>query len=846
MAIISTITSKNHPLNKEFSLINSELKKKSHGILIDGDYFSEDVSLANFAELRKNLKADQAFCLGTVKPQYQHITKIVTTANADGINSISRNKQYFEFSDKPAFMLVDYDDANLTINEVADIVQSYLLAMGFDNVGVTGWHSSSALVYQEGDIPPFTENIKSGCHLYFEVSKASAIPIIGDLFEFFAWKKGYGEIKISKNGSLLSRHLFDKAVYSPERLIFEAPPSLGKGLALAPTYPLFREGGSVDCSNIKPLSTDQQTELANLITEAKEKIRPRATKVKKAYIKNEIENLMSNGMSERNAQVTAAQHSNNILTENFTLYGSNNAGGDWKAVNVSELLENPEQFTDWTFNDPFEELGVQRPRAKLLLCPKTVGSTEKVWKIRSFRHGESFYEIEPPAAIPESILDLDLPIPRFSELAPHKSKKGVILATVKNLKLLADCYGVSFKYDVISRKKEINFYHSVPTGDLSNDANIWRLTSLCNMNELQNNVVGLLPALFADNEVNPVLDHIKSNVWDGVSRIDALLNTLTLLNDDDKDYAREILTKWLIQCVAAADLAKSSPLTAKGIARAKFESVFILSGKQGGSKTDWLEKLVPFELRKYHAKGVLLDMSSKDSIFETTSNWVVELGELDATFRKSDISALKAFLSNSVDVIRRPYDLAANEYRRRSSFCATVNDSTFLHDTTGNRRYLPLNVVSCDKHHNVDMNQVWREIWELYINGARWWFEVGDDIAETILRHQRAAVDQDPIIEALIIWNGGDFSASQSEYPFSDKFTVPQLVLIAKNQNPLDKTLPRPTRKEIKCIRDFLSERGIFSAVYDGYSSFKFATKNKIREFESEKNNVKNENTTDF
>lgn len=835
MAIISKITSKNHPLNKEFYLINSELKKKSHGILIDGDYFSEDVSLANFAEFREILKVNQAFCLGTVKPPYQHITKIVTTANADGINSISRTKQYFEFSDKPAFMLVDYDDANLTINEVADIVQSYLLAMGFDNVGVMGWHSSSALVYREGDIPPVTENIKSGCHLYFEVSKASAIPIIGDLFEFFAWKKGYGEIKISKNGSLLSRHLFDKAVYSPERLIFEAPPSLGKCLALAPTYPLFREGGSVDCSKIKPLSTDQQAELDGLIRSAKEKIKPTAVKAKKAYVKIEVEKLVSIGISETKAKSIAANHSNNILTEHFILYGHNNAGGVWQSLSVSELLENPEHFTDWVFNDPFDDLGKQRPRAKLLLCEKYAGSSEKVWKFRSFRHGESFYEIEPPATAPQEILMLDQPVPRLSELAPHTNKRGV-MTTLENLKFMADCYGIKFEYDVIAREKNIKFNNITSKTDLANSAAIGRFLNLCNINEINTNgVMNLLPVMFDDNVINPVLDLIKSTKWDGVARLGALLSTLTLQDQSHEMYAAQILEKWLIQCVAAADLAESSPLTLTGIARAKFENVLILCGGQGANKTDWLESLVPTELKKYHSKGVLLDLESKDSVFETTSNWIVELGELDATFRKSDISALKAFLSNSKDEIRRPYDLVANPYRRRTSFCATVNDTTFLHDTTGNRRYLPLNVISCEKNHNVEVVQLWAEIWQVYVSGARWWFNPTDDIYNTILEQQRSAVDHDPIIERLISWNGGAFTPEQSNYCYAERYSVSDLINFANGINPNEKNYQKPNRKEISNVKNYLIESGIYSGKYDGCFKFKFATKNKIREHNHEK-----------
>ena len=146
------------------------------------------------------------------------------------------------------------------------------------------------------------------------------------------------------------------------------------------------------------------------------------------------------------------------------------------------------------------------------------------------------------------------------------------------------------------------------------------------------------------------------------------------------------------------------------------------------------------------------------------------------------------------------------------------------------------NVVSCDKNHSIDITQVWAEVWELYLNGEKWWFEHSDNISETILNHQRAAVDYDPIIESLIFWNGGDFSAEQSDYSYAEKYTVPSLVYLAKGQNPLDKNLQRPTGKEIKKVRDFLIERGIFSAKYDGYFCFKLATKNQIIDCEARKN----------
>ena len=42
---------------------------------------------------------------------------------------------------------------------------------------------------------------------------------------------GLGINKLTKDGSVLSRTIFDKSVFSPERLIFEASPTLEKGLS---------------------------------------------------------------------------------------------------------------------------------------------------------------------------------------------------------------------------------------------------------------------------------------------------------------------------------------------------------------------------------------------------------------------------------------------------------------------------------------------------------------------------------------------------------------------------------------------------------------------------------------
>src|SRR5690606_18813858 len=113
---------------------------------------------------------------------------------------------------------------------------------------------------------------------------------------------------------------------------------------------------------------------------------------------------------------------------------------------------------------------------------------------------------------------------------------------------------------------------------------------------------------------------------------------------------------------------------------------------------------------------------NKDSIKAVISAWCCELGELDGTFRKSDVAALKAFLSQERDEIRLPYAPTASVFRRRTVFVGTVNDATFLADTTGNRRFWPLTVTRVDVGwDDEEVDQLWAEAWGRYLTGEKWW-----------------------------------------------------------------------------------------------------------------------------
>lgn len=226
-----------------------------------------------------------------------------------------------------------------------------------------------------------------------------------------------------------------------------------------------------------------------------------------------------------------------------------------------------------------------------------------------------------------------------------------------------------------------------------------------------------LTSIMQNNAINPVVDWLSTlKRKQSNNPINDLVDTLPLGN---KKWVKIVFYRWFIQCVAAADHAKQSE---NKEALPKYESVLTFFGGQGLQKTAFIRALLPHSTKPYLKDGILLDLSKTDSKTEALSAWITELGELDSTFKKSDISALKAFLSRREDEIRRPYAKAASISPRQTSFFGSVNEERFLRDSTGNRRYLPITVHDELKiPDSFNCTEFWAFVWQEYINGAQWW-----------------------------------------------------------------------------------------------------------------------------
>ena len=328
---------------------------------------------------------------------------------------------------------------------------------------------------------------------------------------------------------------------------------------------------------------------------------------------------------------------------------------------------------------------------------------------------------------------------------PHLNEDGHPLCTIENLEVLLGRLGIVVRYNMISKATEILIPDSSFSRDNKDNASIGYILSACEKARMSTKFVPQFLLLIADaNAYNPVAVWVESVPWDGVSRLGQFFRTVDCGGQMNQGLKELLMRKWLVQAIGAA-------FAPDGIAA---QGILTFTGPQNIGKTTWFNRLAPSALDVIHT-GHTLDVRSKDSQLIALKYWIVELGEIDATFRKSDVSALKSFATQAVDSIRRPYAMTESTYGRRTVFGASVNDALFLSDPTGNRRFWTIPAVGFVVDDGLDMQQLWAEVLTLYRGGSRWYLSM--DEAGVLGEHNSDFTVTDPIDERIaagFAWSG--------------------------------------------------------------------------------------------
>jgi predicted P-loop ATPase len=307
---------------------------------------------------------------------------------------------------------------------------------------------------------------------------------------------------------------------------------------------------------------------------------------------------------------------------------------------------------------------------------------------------------------------------------------------------LLDHAGIRCRYNEVKKRVEIDIPDHRGTVDNQDNVSITHIISTAAKIGMP---TGLIPeyvnAVADRNAYNPAADWIDSREWDGQDRFPAFLATVTTHPDYPTALKEALIRKWLRSAAAAAVI--------RGY---KGRGVLTLQGQQGMGKTSWVKALVSDRaLADSVVKlGHHLDAGNKDSQLGAISNWIVEIGELDSSFKR-DIARLKGFLTDDSDRVRRPYDRRESEFPRRTVFLATVNEANFLIDQTGNSRWWTIAVEALDHRHVIDMQQVFAQMAAEVRAGAEWWLTGSEEamLAEWNSRHMMVSAVEELLIEQL-------------------------------------------------------------------------------------------------
>lgn len=153
----------------------------------------------------------------------------------------------------------------------------------------------------------------------------------------------------------------------------------------------------------------------------------------------------------------------------------------------------------------------------------------------------------------------------------------------------------------------------------------------------------------------------------------------------------------------------------------------ILVGAQGVGKSMFSRSLVPTGL--FSEVSTPLDTLMREQ-YRLHVAWLLELPEIDNYFNTRNIENFKNLITTRVDEVRFPYASLPSKLSRRFVLIGTTNRNQFLVDSTGNRRFIPLevgaNFLIPWKQMIQERDSLWAAAVQAYRSGERWEFTAGE------------------------------------------------------------------------------------------------------------------------
>ena len=252
--------------------------------------------------------------------------------------------------------------------------------------------------------------------------------------------------------------------------------------------------------------------------------------------------------------------------------------------------------------------------------------------------------------------------------------------------------------------------------------------------------------------------------WDGQERIRTLADCVPCKNGEWRDF----FYLWFISMVAhwlqmdREHANSTSPL---------------LVGPQGCRKSTFCQNLLPPELRPYYIDGIDLG-SRKDAELALNRFALINLDEFDS-IPASRQPYLKNLLQKPKVTLRKPYGESMEEMRRFASFIATSNTFSLLADTSGNRRFIGVEVEGMIRIEPLDYPQLYAEAVTALREGARFWFTPEEEVR---LNLSNRAFEKHPLLEELFLY----YYRMPEEGEACEPLSAPEILMSISKQSKTD------------------------------------------------------------
>ena len=247
--------------------------------------------------------------------------------------------------------------------------------------------------------------------------------------------------------------------------------------------------------------------------------------------------------------------------------------------------------------------------------------------------------------------------------------------------------------------------------------------------------------LFSDmtDDFNPFIDFIERNKsihpYGNIKKLSNCITSDFGLSGEQREH---FIKRWLVGIISSIH-GEHSPL------------MLVLTGeKQGTGKTQFIRRLLPEELRQYHADSKL-DLD-KDAEILMTKKLIILDDEL-AGKSKRENTRLKELTSKQTFSIREPYGRVSVDLNRIAVLAGTSNENGVLSDPTGNRRVIPIHVAHIDHelYNSIDKTNLFMEAYCLWQSGFTHEL-TGDDISLLKQNTDHNFDEINPAEESILAW----------------------------------------------------------------------------------------------